>query len=180
MVLPDLFTRSHPRPCCFGCFADKPYLAAFPSFTPTRIAAVIEELSPSRVHWLYGIPHLLRNRWRIDAQVLYHKAYVEPLHRHCYVSTLDYRETLQVLEYIYRSRHPSYALLVCSLGSKLQKVGQVLFHHLRPEAGAVVSIPRTWNPERFSSVPVCALHSLSLGSCASLRDSLWSTRRYRI
>lgn len=156
------------------------YLAAFPSFTPMRIGAVIEELSPSRVHWLFGIPHLVKNRWRIDAQRNYHKTLIEPGHRHCYVSTFDYRETLQVLETIYRARRNEYTLFVCSLGSKLQKVGQVLFHVLRPEVGAVVSIPRTWEPDRFSSRTVRQLYTLDLGDLGNLRKKLFKTRTFRV
>jgi hypothetical protein len=156
------------------------YLAAFPSFSPTRIGAVLEELSPSRVHWLFGVPHLVRNRWRIDAQRKYHEALFEHQHRHCYVSTFDYRETLSVLESIYQKRKNDYAMLVCSLGSKLQKVGQVLFHTLRPEVGALVSIPRIWDPDRFSSETPHAVHMVPLGACGTLRNRLWMTRTLRL
>jgi hypothetical protein len=156
------------------------YLVAVPSFAPTRIGAVIEELSPSRVDWLFGIPHLIRNRWRIDAQRDYHSDMRESLHRHCYVSTFDYREMLQVLESIYRRRKDQYDIIVCSLGSKLQKVGQILFHLLRPEAGAVVSIPRKWDPDRFSREEAKAVYLISLGSCLSLRRRLQATKTFRM
>lgn len=156
------------------------YLVVFPSFTPTRIAAVVEELAPSRVHWLFGIPHLVKNRWRLDAQRDYHEFWVERSHRHCYVSTFDYRETLAVLESIYRQRKNDYSLLVCSLGSKFQKLGQSLFHILRPEVGAVVSVPTKWDPERFSSQTVRAVYLLDLGDCRKLRDLLWRTRTFRV
>jgi len=93
------------------------YLAAFPCFAPTRIGAVFEEMGPSRVQWLFGVPHLVKNRWRMDAQRDYHSAMVEPNHRHCYISTFDYRETIEVLENIYRRRRGDYSVLVCCLGS---------------------------------------------------------------
>ncbi|GEM_PF-1755175 len=154
------------------------YLAAFPSFTPIRMQAVIEEVAPSRVHWLFGIPHLVRNRWRLDAQRDYHADMYEHLHRHCYVSTFDYRETLAVLDAIYQRRKDDYAMVVCSLGSKLQKVGQVLFHLLRPEAGAVVSVPRVWDTERFSADTTRAAYCIPLGPCDVLRRDLWRTRTF--
>ena len=156
------------------------FLVAFPSFSATRIGAVIEELSPSRVQWLFCIPHLVKNHWRIDAQLEYHRALVEDQHRRCYVSTFDYRESLAALECLYRKRRNDYNMLVCSLGSKLQKVGQVLFHLLRPEVGAVVSIPRTWDTDRVSDDAPRAVYCLHLGDCAELRRKLLRTRTFRI
>lgn len=156
------------------------YLVVFPAFAFSRVSAVIDELAPSRVQWIFGIPHLVENRWRIDAQRGYHQSLIEQSHRHCYVSTIDYRETLQVLERTYQKRHEDYGLFVASLGSKMQKVGQVLFHVLRPEVAAVVSIPRIWNEERFSGETPRAVYSLDLGSCRELRDALWKTRRLRV
>ncbi len=156
------------------------YVIAVPSFTPTRISAVLEEMAPSMVHWFFGIPHLVHNRWRWDAQLYYHNALIEPSHKQSYVSTFDYREMLEVLESTYRENRIDYNLLVCSLGSKLQKVGQILFHILRPEVGAIVSIPNRWDPERFSSQNVRACYTLQLGPCARLRRALRRTRTYRL
>jgi hypothetical protein len=156
------------------------YLVVFPAFAFTRVSAVIDELAPSRVQWIFGIPHLIENRWRIDAQKEYHRSLMEKSHRHCYVSTSDYRETLEVLERIYQKRRENYGLFVASLGSKMQKVGQVLFHLLRPEAAAVVSVPRIWNPDRFSGESPRAVYSLELGNCRDLREKLWRTRRLRV
>ena len=156
------------------------YLIAFPSFNQIRLGAVIEELSPSRVYWLYGMPHLVKNRWRVDAQRDYHKRLIEHLHRHCYVSTFDYTETLGVLEGIYYKTRNDYNILVCSLGSKLQKIGQVLFHILRPEVGAVVSVPRIWDPDRYSDEKPRAIYSIPLGDCRKLREQLWLTRTLRL
>jgi hypothetical protein len=156
------------------------YLVLFPSFAYTRSSAVIDELAPSRVQWMFGIPHLVENRWRLDAQREYHRGLVERSHRHCYVSTFDYRETLEVLERTYRKRRSDYGVVVASLGSKMQKVGQVLFHLLRPEAAAVVSIPRTWDPDRFSSDAPRAVYTINFGPCDKLRELLWSSRRLRI
>ena len=156
------------------------YLAAVPSFTPIRLSAVIEDLAPNRVYWLFGIPHLVRNRWRLDAQREYHSHLLQTLHRYCHVSTFDYREMLIVLEQIYRRHRGEYSFLVCSLGSKMQKLGQALFHILRPEVGAVVSIPKAWEPERYSDENPRAIHVIALGDCADLRDRLWKTRTLRL
>ena len=156
------------------------YLIAFPSFNPIRIGAALEEMSPSRVYWLYSMPHLVNNRWRIDAQRDYHKRLIEHLHRHCYVSTFDYTETLDVLESIYCKTRDDYNMLVCSLSSKLQKLGQVLFHILRPEVGAVVSVPSVWDPDRYSDKKPRAIYSIPLGDCRKLREQLWLTRTLRL
>lgn len=163
------------------CADSRPtYLVAVPSFSPMRIGSVLEELSPSRVHWLFGIPHLIKNRWRIDAQRDYHSSMIESLHRFCYVSTFDYREMLQVLENIYRKRKDQYDLLVCSLGSKLQKVGQILFHMLRPEVGALVSIPKEWNPDRYSDNDARAVYLVKFGPCKDLRKQIQATKTFRL
>jgi hypothetical protein len=156
------------------------YLVLFPSFSFTRATAILEELAPSRVQWLFGIPHLVENRWRLDAQKEYHKDLADVSHRRCYVSTFDYRESLEVLERIYRKRCTDYGIYVASLGSKLQKVGQALFHLLRPEVAAVVSIPRTWDPDRFSGDDTREVYALSLGNCEILRRSLWRTRTLKL
>ena len=156
------------------------YLTVVPSFTPLRIGAVLEELSPNRVYWLFGLPHLVRNRWRLDAQLQYHAHLVQGHHRHCYVSTFDYREMLIVLEATYRRQRSDYSLLICSLGSKMQKLGQALFHILRPEVGAVVSIPKVWDPESYSGDKPRSIYSISLGDCDKLRTALWRTRTFRV
>ncbi len=156
------------------------YLVMFPSFAFARASAVIDELSPSRVQWIFGIPHLIENRWRLDAQKEYHFSLIERAHRQCYVSTFDYRESLEVLERIYQKRRSDYNILVASLGSKMQKVGQVLFHLLRPEVAAVVSIPRTWDPDRFSSEEPREVYAIDFGSCSSVREALWKTRTLRV
>lgn len=155
-------------------------LIGFPSFSPIRFLAVLEEISPSRVEWVFGVPHLVQNRWRLDAQKDYHATLIEPSHRHCYVSTFDYQETLTLLESIYRRNRRDYALLVCSLGSKLQKLGQSLFHILRPEVGAVAVTPRVWDPERYSSMTAQAVYAIPFGNCGELRSRLWRTRTLRI
>ena len=156
------------------------YLVVFPAFAFTRVSAVIDELAPSRVQWVFGIPHLVENRWRIDAQKEYHRSLIEKSHRHCYVSTFDYRETLDVLERTYQKRRKNYGLFIASLGSKMQKVGQVLFHLLRPEAAAIASIPRVWDPEQFSGETPRAVYCLSFETCRTLREALWRTRRLRV
>jgi len=163
-----------------GADARPAYLVVFPSFTPTRIGAVLEELSPNRVHWLFGLPHRMQNRWRLDAQREFHEHLVQRLHRSCYVSTFDYRETLDVLNKIYERRKNDYTILICSCGSKLQKVGQVLFHILRPEVGAVVSVPKKWDSERYSSEPPHRTYLLNMGNCASIRRELQLTKTLRL
>ncbi|MGA2616290.1 MAG: hypothetical protein ABSF26_01695 [Thermoguttaceae bacterium] len=156
------------------------FLVVLPSFACTRVSAVIEELSPSRVQWAFGVPHLVKNRWRLDAQREYHATLTDKSHRHCYVSTFDYRETLTVLENIYRKRRQTYSVFVCSLGSKLQKLGQAIFHRLRPEVAAVVAIPRVWDPENYSDDQPRAIYAVHLGNCRRLVEELWSTKRLRL
>lgn len=155
------------------------YLALFPSFTPIRLGAVLEEVSPSRVYWLFGVPHLVKNRWRIDAQSDYHKKWIENSHRHCFVSTFYYTEALQALEGIYQKIKGNYGMMVCSLGSKLQKIGQVLFHILRPEVGAIVSVPKTWDTENYSDDEPRAIYSIQFENCELLKKELWLTRKLK-
>ena len=156
------------------------YLIVFPSFSEIRTHAVIEEISPSRVFWLFGIPHLIQNRWRIDAQKYYHDDLIEVAHRMCYVSTFDYRETLLVLEQIYQRYNNDYYFLISSLGSKLQKVGQVLFHLLHPEVGAVASVPRAWDPDRYSGDNAREVYMVLFGNSKHLNDQLRRTKTFRV
>jgi len=156
------------------------YIVAVPSFTPTRISAVLEEMSPSVVHWVFGIPHLSSSQWRVEAQKYYHQSLYEGSHREICISTFDYREMISVLEHIYRDNRTEYNILVCSIGSKLQKVGQVLFHILRPAVGAIVSIPDRWDPEHFSIRDSRACYAVRLGRCEGLRRDLRRTRTFRL
>lgn len=157
------------------------YMVVFPSFSPIRIMAVIDEMSPNRIFWLFGIPHLVKNRWRIDAQKKYHKDLLaDELHRTCYISTFDYRETLDVLESIYKKTRGTYSIMICTLGSKLQKIGQVLFHMLRPEVGAVASIPRMWKPEKYSSEKAREVYQIKFGPCDRLRKNLIKTKLFQM
>lgn len=156
------------------------YLIAIPSFSAIRTGAVIEELLPSRVQWLFGIPNLIENRWRLDMQRTYHRNLVDQSHRHCYVGTLNYKETFEVLEQIYHKRRDKYTLLVCSLGSKCQKLGQALFHILRPEVGAVVSVPKKWETEGYSGATPRLIYSMCFGSCEALRQLLRKTRTLKL
>ena len=160
-----------------GRFADSrpTSMVVFPSFNQVRIGAVIDEMSPNLVHWIFGIPHLVKNRWRITAQTNYHQSLIGRLHSSDLVSTFDYRETLWALNNYYQDKNKDFNILICSLGSKLQKVGQVLFHILRPEVGAVVSIPRDWDSNRHDET-VRALYAVPLGACQMLRDSLLKTK----
>lgn len=164
-----------------GRFADgRPTaLIVFPSFTPLRIGAVIDDMSPNLVHWVFGIPHLVSNRWRIKAQETYHQSLIRQLHSGDFVSTFDYRETLWALNNFYLEQKQDFNILICSLGSKLQKVGQVLFHILRPEVGAVVSIPKVWDTNRHDET-VRSIYAVPLGNCDKLRENLIKTKTFSL
>lgn len=164
-----------------GRFADgRPTaLIVFPSFTPLRIGSVIDDLSPNLVHWIFGIPHLVSNRWRIKAQEYYHHPLIRQLHSVDFVSTFDYRETLWALNNFYIEKKKDFNILICSLGSKLQKVGQVIFHILRPDVGAVVSIPKLWDTNRHDET-VRSIYVVPLGDCSKLRDELIKTKTFTL
>lgn len=147
-----------------------------PAFAPIRVASLINEFSPNSVFWIFGVPHLTSNFWRYSAQKVLHRVLTDRYHRKYRSSTFDYTQTFRLLELIFRAKGGDYAIVVCSLGSKLQRVGQVLFHIMRPQTAALQCAPKEWRVDRFGGETTREVYVLDFGSCENLLGMLSETK----
>ena len=128
-------------------------LVAFPSFDPSQLANLIQELQPTYTEFIHGIPPTQENKWRTEAiRRLNHQTLGE-LHgkKDHEVSTLDYRETLQKLLQIYAERSMFDRLVISPTGSKMQAVAVGLFRAALHDVQIVYPTPKDFTtPEKYT------------------------------
>src|SRR5204863_3104625 len=99
----------------------------FPSFNPYQFAALLNELQPAHVSMINGSPPSVENAWRTDAIRKLNRVDVVERREEFTASTLDYRETLDVLAAIYGAHGDFEKLVLSPTGSKMQAVAVGLF-----------------------------------------------------
>jgi hypothetical protein len=136
-------------------------------------ALVVDHPNP-RVTWIVGEPLELGDRWRLDAMLqvngLSSGTGTDSIR---IVSTLDYRETLRVLEENYLHHFAFERLTVAPMGSKMQTVGVFLFCELHPDIRAVFTRPLSHNGKGYSK-GVRKVWGISFGPTVSVRGRLAS------
>ena len=95
---------------------------AFPSWNTKQLAAVCSEVQASHFTIVHGIPPDPRNAWRLGAIRSLNRVESLPAQEECNVSTLDYRETLDLLLNIYNTNRQREKLVVSPTGSKMQSL----------------------------------------------------------
>ena len=95
---------------------------AFPSWNTKQLAAVCSEVQASHFTIVHGIPPDPQNAWRRDAIRSLNRVESLPAQEEFNVSTLDYRETLDLLLNIYDTNRKSEKLVVSPTGSKMQSL----------------------------------------------------------
>jgi hypothetical protein len=66
------------------------------------------------------------------------------------VSTLNYKETLKVLDKIYENKSLNFHINISALGSKMQSLGCSIYCYIRPEISVYHAIPKKFNPKQYS------------------------------
>lgn len=128
-------------------------LLAFPSFDPSQLANLLQELQPTYVDLVHGLPPAVENRWRREAIRKLNSSILEPLrkkddHKAC---TRDYRETLRILIEIYQKRSMFDRLVVAPTGSKMQAVAVALFRAVLYDVQIVYPTPQIFTePDRYT------------------------------
>ena len=128
-------------------------LLAFPSFDPSQLTNLLQELQPTYVDLVHGLPPAMENRWRREAIRTLNSSILEPLrkkndHEAC---TRDYRETLGILIEIYRERSMFDRLVVAPTGSKMQAVAVALFRAVLYDVQVVYPTPQIFTqPDRYT------------------------------
>ena len=131
-------------------------LIAVPNFSCLRMSAILGqdwELNKTpreEVVWIIGDPPAEENRWRRTA--VERTNTLEQMsreHRH-YVSTLEYKDMIKLLEDIWQDRRYSHNLTIGSLGSKMQHLGTFIFLAMHQDVGIWLSEPEEFKADRFS------------------------------
>ena len=156
----------------------------FPSFKAERSRAVLHFVDQSlltspgdKVVWLLGRPHLLKNRWRLDAMKEINEITEDtPQHMIC---TFDYKDTLRTLERFHIERSETHTITLSPLGSKMQALGTAFFCYMHPEVRIVLSTPEEYNAEQYSEGH-SDLWSIGFGALEALRRKLNSVGTLRI
>ena len=119
-------------------------LVVFPSFEMVQLKNLLQELQPTYVDVIYGVPPADENRWRrsalqrLNAGALKRQTGISS-HE---VSTLDYRETLSVLLNIYARRILFDRVLVAPTGSKMQAVAVGIVRAVLTDIQVVYPTPK--------------------------------------
>ena len=102
-------------------------LIAFPSLDAHQLTALRAELQPSRCTLVEGVPPSLANRWR--QQLISQINCLDNIQdaENAETSTLDYRETIQLLLRTYANHSVRERLILSPTGSKMQTVAAAIF-----------------------------------------------------
>ena len=128
-------------------------LVAFPSFDPSQLANLIQELQPTYTELIHGIPPIQENKWRTEAIRTLNRQTLSELHgrKEPEASTLDYRETLRKLLQIYAERSMFDRLVISPTGSKMQAVAVGLFRAALHDVQIVYPTPQVFTtPEKYT------------------------------
>ena len=119
-------------------------LIAFPSLDHIQFTNLIEQLQPTYVEVIDGIPPDVRNRWRTDAIRELNKTTLKMLKNHAKheACTLDYSVTLDILLKIYKEHNVFNRLLIAPTGSKMQTVAVGLFRAALQDIQIVYPTPK--------------------------------------
>jgi hypothetical protein len=155
-------------------------LICFPGFSRDRVRSTISKVDPEWIVtperaplvWMIGRPPHADLQWRTAALRAIHDVdsygAADDVHE---LNTLDYRETLQVLDKHYGWRGGEVNLTISALGSKMQAVGIALFCTARPDVRVIFARPELYNAGAYTG-GIRALWRLPLGPTVELKDSL--------
>lgn len=141
-------------------------LIAFPSLDEHHLIALQTELQPSRCSFIEGVPPDSRNRWRqkFIAKVNHLDEIRENAGERLEASTLDYRETLELLVMLYAHHAIRERLLLAPTGSKMQTVAVGIFRAMVHDVQIVYPTPRGFRMPADYTHGVGPLHCLPLGA----------------
>lgn len=128
-------------------------LVAFPSFDPSQLTNLIQELQPTYTELIHGIPPTQENKWRTEAICKLNRRQLDELHgkKDHEASTLDYKETLQKLLQIYAEHGMFDRLVISPTGSKMQAVAVGLFRAALHDVQIVYPTPQDFTtPEKYT------------------------------
>ncbi len=127
-------------------------LIVFPSFDSHHFIAVRSEILPSRFSFIEGIPPETTNLWRTATIRKINELEKFPVSDCFAVSTLDYRETLDLLLEIYHDHSLRERIIISPTGSKMQTVAVGVFKAYLDDVQIVYPVAKNFtSPESYSS-----------------------------
>ncbi len=143
-------------------------LIAFTSFNEQLIRALLSTISPAHLFLINGVPPHLE--WRAKATQEVHASVIEEYKSDNPVSekgslirsssTLDYRETVQLLSRIYLENCFSKRILLAPTGSKMQAVAVSIIKSICPDIHIEYPTPESFFADGYSSVEVRTIHEI--------------------
>ena len=145
-------------------FGEAIRLVTFPSFDPSQLTNLVEELQPTYADLIHGVPPDCSNRWRkLAIQYLNGGTLAELQGKTDHeASTLDYREPLKILLHIYAKRSMFDRIVVAPTGSKMQAVAVGLVRAALRDVQIVYPTPKTYVPPEEYTVGFRQLYQLDL------------------
>jgi hypothetical protein len=126
-------------------------LITFPSLDAHHLTALQNEIQPSRLTLIEGVPPDPTNQWRRELI-----AKINGIHQIrdadiCATSTLDYRETLETLLSLYQKHSLNERLVVAPTGSKMQSVAVGIFRSFASDVQVVYPTPHGFcSPDNYT------------------------------
>ncbi|MCY4658809.1 MAG: hypothetical protein OXF93_03220 [Acidobacteria bacterium] len=119
-------------------------LIVFPSFNPAQLRLLLQELQPTFVDLVNGVPPRGENAWRPRAIRQCNAGALKGLRRvsEHRASTLDYRETLRLILMLYDQRSVFDKLILSPSGSKMQSVAVGLARSFLSDIQVVYPTPQ--------------------------------------
>jgi hypothetical protein len=132
-------------------------IIAFPNYKAERTQAVISNIDETiltrpekRIIWIIGDSHMedkerthrkqiLKTINRIGTNSIIYEA-----------STFDYKQTIEILEKIYKDMNLKFHIDISALGAKMQSLGIAIFDYIRPDISVYVALPRQYNSSQYS------------------------------
>ena len=128
-------------------------LISFPSFDPIQLSNLVQEVQPTHTNIVHGIPPSEEMAWRTEAIDQLNKSTMGALQRveiHK-ASTLDYRETLNLILELYRKYSAFDRILIAPTGSKMQAVAIGILRGALADLQIVYPTPLQFvNPDRYT------------------------------
>ena len=141
-------------------------LIAFPSFDSAQLSTLVQEVQPTYIDVVHGIPPTEELGWRTKAvkelnQLVLEQREVVDQYEAC---TLNYQETLEILLGIYGSRSAHDRLVIAPTGSKMQAVAVAMFKSVFRDVQIVYPTPQVFSKPNEYTKGVQRLYQLEIPS----------------
>ena len=130
---------------------EQTHLVVFPSVDAHHLSALRTEIQPTRYTFIEGVPPNPASRWR--TQLISELNSINQIeNRETYhASTLDYRETMDILLDVYSRSSLQERIIIAPTGSKMQTVAVAIFRLFLRDIQIVYPTPaRFENPDHYT------------------------------